>query len=222
MAIIVAAEAEHRKDSPGLHLLRLLGATVVFSIFGAIPIVGLVLWLGLLPWVGYRRRDVLLLLVPIVNVYVSVKALWRLTALNVDWPQRPDTPGRSIFREWPSPLPEGVVRKGAWRIFSSVDEMDEHSNFAVPLSSAAALQAAEVAMSKEKRVHCEQVGGELRAYTMRHTPAYALAGLVTLLFARRDELAVVTATEADEGSVLEVRGQLDAGAATRLRALRAA
>ncbi|MDX6744869.1 hypothetical protein [Actinocorallia sp. A-T 12471] len=52
----------------------------------------LAILLVVLPWVGYRRRDALLYVIPLYGWALFAKAAWRLTALRTpDWPPRDDT-----------------------------------------------------------------------------------------------------------------------------------
>ena len=118
---------------------------------------------------------------------------------------------------------------GYWAILSSVDEMDEHSDFAVNSSSAAAVQTLREILPAPGRVACEQIGEfELDVLTLKHTPAWVFLGLVipvialVLMFAVRvTRRARVTVESSPTGCVLHVRGKLDTRAAVRLRALRA-
>lgn len=84
------------------HLLRFLGVYFLIAVANII-LVGFVLLLGLLDRTGRRKRDLLLTLIPLVNVVVVFQTLWRSTARAVYWSPRPDRPS--------SPL-QGGVRTG--------------------------------------------------------------------------------------------------------------
>ena len=92
------------------HLFRFLG--LYFLIAAAnIILVGFVLLLGLLDRTGRRKRDLLLALVPFVNIVVIVQTLWRSTARSVSWSpreDRPSSPLQGAVRTWSIAIGWGV------------------------------------------------------------------------------------------------------------------
>lgn len=86
------------EDSNGLHFVRYLGIAMLLSLANAV-VIGIVWTFVILTRTGYRKRDVLLLLVPVVGWIVSVKAIWRYTAKTMYWTPRPDRPS--------APMPNG-------------------------------------------------------------------------------------------------------------------
>jgi hypothetical protein len=112
---------------------------------------------------------------------------------------------------------------GYWSVLTSVDYMDEHCDYVVPLTASAALDAVEKAISRTGRVVAERVSDdELRALTVKHTPAWAFAVPLGWLLIRKDCTANIKVSETETGTVLTVRGKLDTRAASQVRALRAA
>jgi hypothetical protein len=117
---------------------------------------------------------------------------------------------------------------GYWSILSSVDEMDDNSNFEISMVGDEAMQAVETALTRPGRVVCQRISDtDLLATTVKQTPAWAYAGLVVLpigivLLAsvRVERIATIRFDPSPHGVVLRVRGQLDTKAASRLRALR--
>ena len=108
-----------------------------------------------------------------------------------------------------------------WSVFRSLDVMDEHSDYPVPLNASDALAAAQGMLVEAGRVEVETQGDSVLVRTVQHTPAWAFVGLVPLLFFRKTRHATLTVTPGEgDSSVLHARGRLDTNAATRLRGLR--
>jgi hypothetical protein len=81
----------------GVHFVRfILWLAVSIVTYGG-AFVGIAFVLG---WVGFRKRDVLMLLIPFVGFFVLVVALWRVTASEVYWKTRPDVPSRTFSDVW--------------------------------------------------------------------------------------------------------------------------
>ena len=108
------------------HFLRYLG--VSFSVGIAIcVIVGLFWWAGIFSRTGYRKRDLLLMVVPIVGTIVAVKVMWRYTARSVYWTPRDDRSSTILtppLRPWA--IGAGyvlypVLTLGAIAVIASVD-----------------------------------------------------------------------------------------------------
>ena len=85
------------KPDPGfMHFLRFLGVWVVMGLLSVI-IIGIV-WLAIaLSSTGRRKRDLLMLFIPVWNIVVEVQTIWRYTAKNVYWKPRDDRPSKSLF-----------------------------------------------------------------------------------------------------------------------------
>lgn len=86
------------EDSNGLHFVRYLGISMLLSLANA-AVVGIIWTLVILTRTGYRKRDYLLLLVPVVGWIVGVRAIWRYTAKQMYWTPRDDRPS--------APMPNG-------------------------------------------------------------------------------------------------------------------
>lgn len=86
------------EDSNGLHFVRYLGIALLLSLANAV-VIGIVWTFVVLTRTGYRKRDILLLFVPVVGTILSVRALWRYTAKTTYWTPRPDRPS--------APMPNG-------------------------------------------------------------------------------------------------------------------
>ena len=96
------APPERARDPWFAHLFRFLG--LYFLIVAAnVILVGFILLLGLLDRTGRRKRDLILTLIPLLNIVVVFQTLWRSTARSVYWSPRDDRPS--------SPL-QGGVRTG--------------------------------------------------------------------------------------------------------------
>lgn len=101
-------------DSTWRHVGRYLGASFAVGL-AMVVLVGLFWQARILARTGYRRRDLLLLLVPLVNVIVPTRSLWRYTARDVYWSARSDRPS--------SVQPTGQRRPviwGGWRVYTAV------------------------------------------------------------------------------------------------------
>ena len=79
-----------------MHFLRFLGISILMGALAPV-LIGVIWRIISLSKVGYRKRDVLLLVIPIVNIVVSIKTMWRYTAKNVYWTPREDRPSSSLF-----------------------------------------------------------------------------------------------------------------------------
>ena len=77
------------------HFLRFAGA-LTLVIIGHMAIVGLLWSAGILNRTGYRRRDVVLLLVPIIGSVLVVITVWRYTAKSAYWSGRADAPSQPL------------------------------------------------------------------------------------------------------------------------------
>lgn len=86
------------EDNGLVHFLRylLIWAVVAISMY---VLVGFVLIALMLSWTGRRKRDVLMMLIPIWGGIVGVQTLWRYTAKNVYWSARKDRPSKSMFAQ---------------------------------------------------------------------------------------------------------------------------
>jgi hypothetical protein len=108
---------------------------------------------------------------------------------------------------------------GYWSIFASVDYMDEHSNYLLPMSVEQALDATEQSLTRPGRVEVQRTpDGGLVALTVKHTPAWAVPDIF-VFFIRKTRRAEITVRESPRGAVVSVRGKLDTEAASNLRAL---
>ena len=118
-----AARAQVRDDDGWLgHFGRYIGVGFLVGL-SSVFFVGVLWSMFILSRTGYRKRDVLLFLVPIVGIYVSVVAMWRYTAKTTYWSQRLDRPSWPLNRSR-SPF---VVAAGylaapvyVWFVFSNM------------------------------------------------------------------------------------------------------
>jgi hypothetical protein len=78
------------------HFVRYLGVSVLVA-FLSWFVVGIFWTFAILSRTGYRKRDFLLGLVPIVNIYISVTAFWRYTAKSAYWRPRLDRPSAPMW-----------------------------------------------------------------------------------------------------------------------------
>ena len=85
-----------QEDGGLMHFLRFLLISIVMSAL-SIVLVGVIWRIISFSKVGYRKRDVLLLFIPVVNIIFSIKTMWRYTAKNVYWTPRDDRPSSSLF-----------------------------------------------------------------------------------------------------------------------------
>lgn len=84
------------EDGGGIHFLRFFGIYLVLALSVYI-IVGLVWWAIILSQTGRRKRDMLMMFIPIWGAVVAVQSVWRYTAKNVYWSARADRPSKSLF-----------------------------------------------------------------------------------------------------------------------------
>ncbi len=83
-------------DSGGAHFWRYLGISLLMALSCYI-LIGLVWFAIVLSQTGRRKRDLLMLLVPIWGSVVATQTQWRYTARNVYWSARADRPSKSLF-----------------------------------------------------------------------------------------------------------------------------
>lgn len=83
-------------DSGFVHLLRFLLVDVAMSLLCYL-LVGVIWLMFAMSSTGRRKRDILMLVVPIWGTVVWTQTLWRYTAKNVYWSARVDRPSRSLF-----------------------------------------------------------------------------------------------------------------------------
>jgi type II secretory pathway component PulF len=85
------------KADPGfMHFLRFVGISLLMSAL-SIVFIGLIWFIIALSQTGRRKRDVLMLLIPIWGTIVNIQTVWRYTAKNVYWSPRADRPSKSLF-----------------------------------------------------------------------------------------------------------------------------
>ena len=85
-----------REDNGFVHLLRFLGVWLLMAMLFYV-IVGYVWMMFALSATGRRKRDILMLLIPIWGTVVGIQTMWRYTAKNVYWSVRPDRVSKSLF-----------------------------------------------------------------------------------------------------------------------------
>ena len=85
-----------REDNGFVHLLRFLGVWLLMAMLFYV-IVGYVWMMFALSATGRRKRDILMLLIPVWGTVVGVQTMWRYTAKNVYWSARPDRVSKSLF-----------------------------------------------------------------------------------------------------------------------------
>lgn len=93
-----AGQAQPQADPGFAHLLRFLGVGNAIYLSSAL-LVGHFWNAHLLSRTGWRKRDMLLLLVPMYGSYLSVVTLWRYTARDAYWTPRDDRPS-DVLRGW--------------------------------------------------------------------------------------------------------------------------
>jgi type II secretory pathway component PulF len=82
---------------PGfMHFLRFFVISFLMSALSVL-LIGLIWFVIALSVTGRRKRDVLMLLIPVWGVIVNVQTVWRYTAKNVYWSVRDDRPSKSLF-----------------------------------------------------------------------------------------------------------------------------
>jgi hypothetical protein len=94
---------ETQPDSWFGHFLRYLAVSSLLTL-SMLFVIGF-FWQGhILNRTGYRKRDLLLLFVPIAAHIVAIKSLWRYTARDIYWSPRPE-PERvpDLLRGWQRP-----------------------------------------------------------------------------------------------------------------------
>lgn len=83
-------------DGGGVHFLRYVGIALVMGLSCYI-LVGFIWYMIALAQTGRRKRDILMLFIPIWGTIVAVQTHWRYTAKNVYWSARADRPSKSLF-----------------------------------------------------------------------------------------------------------------------------
>ena len=83
------------EDSWGPHFLRFVGVVVVMQ---ALSVIGTIWFVLALSRVGYRKRDVLLMVIPLYDVVLGTVAVWRYTAVSAYWTPRPDRTSAPLGR----------------------------------------------------------------------------------------------------------------------------
>lgn len=84
------------EDDGFVHFLRYLAISLVMALSIYI-IVGLIWMMIALSQTGRRKRDILMILIPIWGSIVAIQTQWRYTAKNVYWSARADRPSKSLF-----------------------------------------------------------------------------------------------------------------------------
>lgn len=108
---------------------------------------------------------------------------------------------------------------GRWSILSSLDQM-EGRTYVVPLPVDEAIAAVGYALQSPGRVVCEwSRDGGYFARTLNHTPGWAFAFPILLLFVRRTKTAHLTFLPVEGGTGVTLTGAIDTQAAMRLRAM---
>ena len=85
-----------KPDPGGMHFLRYFGISLVMAL-SCYLIIGLVWMMIALAQTGRRKRDILMILIPIWGSVVATQTQWRYTAKNVYWSARSDRPSKSLF-----------------------------------------------------------------------------------------------------------------------------
>jgi len=94
---------EDQQSDPGFpHLLRMVGAWAAVSLSIYALGAGLFWWAYAFSRSGYRKRDILLLIIPIFGFVVAARVMWRHTARNVYWSRNEDRPS-SVLSGWQRP-----------------------------------------------------------------------------------------------------------------------
>lgn len=84
------------EDGGGVHFLRFFGIYLLMGL-STYLLIGLVWWMIALSQTGRRKRDLLMVLIPVWGAIVAVQTVWRYTAKNVYWSARADRPSKSLF-----------------------------------------------------------------------------------------------------------------------------
>ena len=85
-----------RDDPDFMHFLRFIGIWILMA-FLFYVVVGLVWMAFALSSTGRRKRDILMLLVPVWGTIVVFQTLWRYTSRYVYWSVRSDRPSKPLF-----------------------------------------------------------------------------------------------------------------------------
>ena len=87
------------REDPGLmHFVRFFGIWLAMVALFYL-IVGFVWMAFALAATGRRKRDLLMVLIPVWGTIVVVQTIWRYTARNVYWSERPDMVSKSLFSD---------------------------------------------------------------------------------------------------------------------------
>ena len=78
-----------------MHFLKFLGIYIAMSIACGL-IVGFFWLASVLSTTGRRKRDLLMLFIPIWGIIVLVQTIWRYTAEAVYWSVRADRPSKTL------------------------------------------------------------------------------------------------------------------------------
>src|SRR5438128_1502597 len=91
--------ASTEPDPGASHFLRWIGLYGALLLANSV-LVGLLWSARALSRTGYRKRDVLLLFVPVLGAVVAITATWRYTARSVYWSPRHDRPSTVLTSPW--------------------------------------------------------------------------------------------------------------------------
>jgi hypothetical protein len=106
---------------------------------------------------------------------------------------------------------------GHWSVMSSLDHM-EGRTYLVPLPPDEAITAVGYALQAPGRVLCEETpDGRYVTRTIKHTPGWAFLLPFLLPFVRRTKIAELVFAPVEGGTGVTVHGNIDTGAAMRLR-----
>ena len=78
------------------HFVRYALVTISMALLSYV-LIGLVWQMVALSATGRRKRDLLMLLIPIWGAVVATQTVWRYTAKNIYWSARADRPSKSLF-----------------------------------------------------------------------------------------------------------------------------
>jgi len=90
------AQRQWREDNGFIHFLRFL--LIWFAMAALFYVIVGFVWLAFaLAATGRRKRDLLMMFIPVWSTVVFIQTVWRYTAKNVYWSVRPDTISKSLF-----------------------------------------------------------------------------------------------------------------------------
>jgi hypothetical protein len=96
MATTTPSPVMTKEDGGFMHFIRFVLISLVMTISSYI-IVGIIWQMVALSKTGYRKRDILMYLIPIWGIIVNIRMVWRYTAKNIYWSPRADRPSDSLF-----------------------------------------------------------------------------------------------------------------------------